>query len=337
MINKYFLSFPKNRINLLLLAVLLFQILIVAGICWDIYSKTRLLPKVSASPLDIGYLRFNEYYGLEGFYDLKPGIVNTNGGGWVHYPFKNTVNSDGLNERIDYSTSKPPGSFRIITLGDSFTFGQFVDTTENYPERLEDMLNFDNKCRENGNFEVVNLGVSGYDIKYATARFIKNGEKYQSDLVIWLLTKNNLLNIKEITQPELAGCLNKNGYDFSQPHGPGQNKIQLTCWNQTVSAAADRYSPEEIYDYQEKAFEEFLQHYSGKVLIITFASQSNQDKQFLKKITGKRDGIYYFSELDEAYIKSDLLPDRHPGSNGYALITKSIFELLNDKKLIPCN
>jgi hypothetical protein len=63
---------------------------------------------------------------------------------WDHTRAYYTFNQDGLNERYDYNTTKPDGIFRIITLGDSFTFGHFVDTKDNWTERLEDLLNEDN-------------------------------------------------------------------------------------------------------------------------------------------------------------------------------------------------
>src|SRR6185503_18128498 len=39
-----------------------------------------------------------------------------------------TENSEGFNNARDYSVVKPPHTFRIITLGDSWTFGYLVNT-----------------------------------------------------------------------------------------------------------------------------------------------------------------------------------------------------------------
>src|SRR3989344_2379017 len=112
---------------------------------------------------------------------------------WIADEVIYTYNSDTLNERYDYQIQKPPKSFRIVTLGDSFTFGLYVNTKDNYPEKLEDKLN--SVCNNNPNVEVINLGMQGYDIEYSVERYKKRGVKYQPDLVIWFINSWNYLKI----------------------------------------------------------------------------------------------------------------------------------------------
>ena len=56
---------------------------------------------------------------------------------------------------------KNKDTFRIITLGDSFTFGMYINTKDNWTELLEDKLNSDMGCKNISMFEVINLGVGG--------------------------------------------------------------------------------------------------------------------------------------------------------------------------------
>ena len=51
-----------------------------------------------------------------------------------------TINNDSLNERFNYSENKDKNTFRIITLGASYTYGLYVDTKNNWTEILEDIL-----------------------------------------------------------------------------------------------------------------------------------------------------------------------------------------------------
>ena len=60
---------------------------------------------------------------------------------------------------MEIRKQKPSSVFRIICLGDSWTFGWNVGSTQSYPRQLQALLR-----REfpEANFEVFNLGVGGY-------------------------------------------------------------------------------------------------------------------------------------------------------------------------------
>ena len=86
------------------------------------------------------------------------------------------VNSLGLRDR-EYPMEKPPGTYRILTVGDSVTFGYGVAVEESYPKQLEEMLS------EYG-VEVINLGLGGYDTINEAARLESLGVGLQPDLVL---------------------------------------------------------------------------------------------------------------------------------------------------------
>ena len=69
-----------------------------------------------------------------------------------------SLNSQGFRGE-DFSEAKKPLSFRIICLGDSWTFGANVDQKEAYPQRLQSLLRAEFPDAE---FEVFNLGVLAY-------------------------------------------------------------------------------------------------------------------------------------------------------------------------------
>ena len=72
--------------------------------------------------------------------------------------WKISLNSEGFRD-VEFAKAKSASSFRIICLGDSWTFGANVDQINAYPRQLMAMLNRDFL---QGNFEVFNLGVMGY-------------------------------------------------------------------------------------------------------------------------------------------------------------------------------
>ena len=67
------------------------------------------------------------------------------------------LNEDGFRE-VEL-TPKAPGAFRIVCMGDSWTFGANVGQDESYPARLRSLLA---GAAPAGQFEVLNLGVLGY-------------------------------------------------------------------------------------------------------------------------------------------------------------------------------
>src|SRR3989344_2126188 len=118
--------------------------------------------------------------------ELESSIDSTEERPWdgivAHYHF----NQDGLNDRFDYDTLKKKDTYRIITLGDSFTFGHYVDTASNWTELLEILLNENPICTNKYKFEVINLGNRGFDIPYIVKRYNDKGLKYHPNLIIWL-------------------------------------------------------------------------------------------------------------------------------------------------------
>ena len=67
-------------------------------------------------------------------------------------------NRYGFRER-DFETPKPPGTYRVMVLGDSFTWGTGLSVNERYTAVAEKLLN---STPSRWNFEVLNFGVPGY-------------------------------------------------------------------------------------------------------------------------------------------------------------------------------
>jgi lysophospholipase L1-like esterase len=89
------------------------------------------------------------------------------------------INGFGL-RGPDVSISKPPGTFRVICLGDSFTFGEGVRLADTYPARLEVLLTDTGVHRR---VEVINAGVQSYGTREAMSLFLRQGMHLQPDLV----------------------------------------------------------------------------------------------------------------------------------------------------------
>lgn len=91
------------------------------------------------------------------------------------------INSLGFRDSREYALQKAPGTFRILVLGDSVTFGHGTLSETTYPFLLEQRLN---AWRPDVTWEVWNLGVPGYNTAQELAYLTEVGPRFDPDLVI---------------------------------------------------------------------------------------------------------------------------------------------------------
>lgn len=197
---------------------------------------------------------------------------------WLSEKVTYTFNNDGLHDRNNYEIIKKNKVFRIITLGDSFTFGMNVSTYQNWTEQLEDKLN--NNCTNNKwqTFEVINLGVSGYDTKYSLARYLSKGKKYDPDLVIWMIfdpERNEELAGKY--REEYLGITNnefdtlvKNELGYVNKQIYSKEAIEYLLSRKKVARIM---SGSETIKFNLQNIHEFREHYSKKLLLVSITEQ----------------------------------------------------------------
>lgn len=91
------------------------------------------------------------------------------------------VNDLGFRDTRDYSLAKPPGTFRILVLGDSVTFGHGATFETTYPFLVGQLLK---AWRPNVDWQVWNLGVPGYSTADELAYLNEVGDRFNPDLVV---------------------------------------------------------------------------------------------------------------------------------------------------------
>ncbi len=97
-----------------------------------------------------------------------------------------SISSQGLRDRV-YGT-KEEGVYRIVCLGDSFTFGYGIDEVDGYPRALERNLLAMHPGRE---IEVVNMGTSSYGLWQSEIKFREAGLALNPDLLVLQVYPNN--------------------------------------------------------------------------------------------------------------------------------------------------
>jgi len=103
------------------------------------------------------------------------------------FQYKYDINALGVRENKDTFLQSPDSTYRILTLGDSFTEGVGADYPYSWPRVLETSLN------EAGfRTEVFNAGVSGSDIWYLYAHLKEELIDLKPDLIIVVLNGSDM-------------------------------------------------------------------------------------------------------------------------------------------------
>ena len=98
-----------------------------------------------------------------------------------------SLNSTGFRDG-EFPETKPSSTFRIICLGDSWTFGANVGQQDAYPQRLQALLRQE---FPKADFKVFNLGVLGYSSYQGLELLKKNVNEFLPDLVVIAFAMND--------------------------------------------------------------------------------------------------------------------------------------------------
>lgn len=119
-----------------------------------------------------GYFVNNEFYG----YELAKNFKGTYS--QPEFSINIDTNSQGLR---DVNRETGNGEYKILALGDSFTFGLGVELNDTYLNRLEDVLNNHKDGKE---FSIIKAGVVGYSTFNEKVYLEKKGLNFHPNMVI---------------------------------------------------------------------------------------------------------------------------------------------------------
>jgi lysophospholipase L1-like esterase len=105
------------------------------------------------------------------------------------------LNSDGFRD-AEFPDEKPASAFRIVCLGDSWTFGMGVGQTETYPQQLKTLLG---REHPEANFEVFNCGVLGYSSHQGLKLLQKKVLDLNPDVVVigYAMNDSKILGLRD--------------------------------------------------------------------------------------------------------------------------------------------
>ncbi len=284
--------------------------------------------------------------------------------GEYNYEFRH--NSLGFRD-TEHKIQKDEGVFRILGIGDSFTYGQGAPFDKTYLYLLEQELN--NRPGQHPKVEIIKDGVVGFFQEPERILLEHYGLKYRPDLVIAAFVPNDVID----TDNGIEAVTTRDGYLISR-EGARMGKTAVWLYERShvirillrgyvkYKAPDDpnnkRHNWEAIYvdkgPYEKdwlKIEEEYARmndlasSVGAKLVIVNIPQNGIWDRSVfypsyrLNKWC-REHGAYFIDTLpailkalasEQLYWKKD----GHPNPRGYAVIAEAVNEGLKEKGLVP--
>lgn len=261
------------------------------------------------------------------------------------------VNSKGRRDH-GYDYKKPEGIFRIVAVGDSFTFGFGVCRLDDiFLMRLEKALNIGSK-----KYEVINGSSQGNTI--GEYLWLKNeGVKFSPDLIIVVYFFNDATDTG--SNPYISSKLHKESLKNTRRGSFLYNYLEYKNMRRIISKQTIREYKASYFDKSKMglwneckesilAIKKLAEEQNAKLLFVIFPILFNLDKNygfqdihdiilnFLKenKIAQHSflpDFIAYKGKAESLWVNID---DAHPNEKAHAIAAKSLYKYLTNSPLL---
>lgn len=319
-----------------ILSALVFLELLAGSVFLIVYYKHQQAQKMTQGAqkvalIDKSTVIEKEDQELNYYYEMEPNTTIQNDIYWLENDPTYLINSDGLNDEKNYAVIKPEGVFRILTLGDSYTMGENVNTWESWPSLLEEELNKNFNC-SNSSYEVINLGMRGYDIPYLVERFKRLGLKYDPDLIIWYESSSGFSRYLEYLLPLVGDCDNPK-YEVDISELKLNNEKIYTCWHEAQKEMSAKYSQDDISNKITTSLESFYTMVDPSKVIYVVAEKGivNEADRLLLKDWQSRFSNANFEINMPPLLGDQLLLDGHPSPSGHQAIADYLISILKEK------
>lgn len=278
--------------------------------------------------------------------------------------YSSPLNSLGFRD-FEYADSKEEKHFRIIAVGDSFTYGAGVNFDDAYPKRLERYLNY--FLKDSGKvYQVMNMGRSRRSTPEEVKMIRKMADKMKPDLVILGYCLNDA---EDWDKPDQVDILRGKHYyyHFSEPkgfkgylyrHSALARLIVQRVFNTLTYRGHKQYYLDlyrENYSGWKKTKKalmelgEFSRTREIPVVVFIFPISAfglGDDYPFgivheqLSNVM-KEAGLYHMDllpfYLNEDRIRLESIPDKdhHPSEIAHRIATEELFRFLMKKGLLP--
>jgi hypothetical protein len=154
--------------------------------------------RLSQEQKDLLKIRLADSHSLRGHHPIL---------GWSPAPRSHTqevtINSQGIRAEHEYSLDLPPNIIRVLTFGDSFTFGSDVVDDDTWESQLE---------ARDPRLQVLNFGVGAYGVDQAYLRYLHEGVQFKAHVVIIGFMSENIYRNLNVFRPFYNSAYSNNIY-----------------------------------------------------------------------------------------------------------------------------
>ena len=262
-------------------------------------------------------------------YELKEGYEGYFNG--LIYKIRMTnikISNQGLRDK-EFEVRKPENTFRIVCLGDSFTFGWGVETNETFCKRIESYLN----ANSSTNYETLNFGIPGYNAKQLETLLRKKIIGISPDMIIYAFSPNDL-------EPVIPIHNNKDSLHLFLT----KNLLSYRFFFVSFYSIIDHFKEEnsEVYEKKEKLKElksliKYLEQLKSEkdvsILVVILFEEGGKDA--IKMINNSSfPSLNMPKEVDLSSKQYVIRGDNHPNALGHKLIFEKIIERIEEESII---
>jgi len=295
-------------------------------------------------PNGISYYRDQELF--RACVDRDVGMRTLRPGSSVEAGVPYRINALGFRDR-ERSIDKPTGTFRIVAIGDSVTFGWGVPVEQRFTDVMERQLN--QQARGGRRIEVINLSVPGYEAVEQGYLFRDVALRLDPDLIVFFFVANDVQLVPEEVaamrratspdQPVLQNVLRRS----SVARWMFPNLVNLLRFQMSASTSGDRV--EHVHELQglEKGTAAAAEIYeqamrrtrAGKA---SFAVLGLEPFPPIEKACAERDvpfrGVVPADYLSDPTMRNSAT-DAHPNAKAHERIAGHVIDALNEMALLP--
>ena len=254
----------------------------------------------------------------------------------------------------NYSSKKEEKSYRIVVVGDSFTFGPYLQFDDTFSKKLERWLNLN---KNQPKVEVLSFGFSGSSTK-DEVKYVNEAVKYNPDLIILQITLNDaephLLSDKEKKELFDATYLESPLFDYWKSLKFILSRVHnTTSYNRYIQYHSGFFKDPDTFSIFDNSIKEIAkiatkhQIKLNAVIFPMFDFPCDDNKYpFLEthQIIESSLSAANIKSLDlrKSYIgiapdRLQIMPgrDSHPNESAHRIAAEKIMTFLNEEKIIP--
>lgn len=313
---------------------------------WRSLSPTllRSIPYIG----DVIIVQPSEISGLRLSGELRPNLDTYS----QMVPFK--TNSHGLRDK-EYTVKKPPSTFRVAMIGDSFTVPEGVRIDDAYHSLLEEWFNESSRSLT---YEFLNFGVGGYQLPEYAATLKGKALSYTPDLIFIAFCPRNDFRPYDPTPPEsestAAQPLRKarwsylaHRYDLLRAQLLGE-QIPLRdgahLWTIQQAWQPSHEQFEENKDFMRKALQtigNIAREHGIPILLanIDYSPINEELRTFLENVA--EENAMMFIDISQNFPKGkepmyrNSRSDNHPNASANKIFATHLYNFLRETRLVP--